>query len=288
VTIGSELRQAREQRGVSLRELSERTNIRQAVLRAIEADDFNRLPRGVIMRGFLKLYAREVGLDPDEIGQRYAALLESTGADRASEGGDSANQDHAGHTPIPQAGPRFASVRVVVAGAAIALLVVVGFLALRPTRDPGPRADGEDQPPATAPATVSQPSAPTAKPPRSEAATKPGAAPATRPEAVPATRPADTRPDPVAASGAGLRIDIQATGPCWISATADGRQVAYRQVDAGDRLAIPATGEVVLRIGMPANVAVSINGRPVRPFDRPGTPVTLRITPGNYRDLVSP
>jgi len=43
---------------------------------------------------------------------------------------------------------------------------------------------------------------------------------------------------------------------------------------------------LVLRIGIPANLSVSINDRPVRPFPRPGTPVTLRITPANYRDLV--
>ena len=78
MAIGSDLREAREQRGVSLREISERTKIRQAVLRAIENDDFQGLPGSVIMRGFLKLYAKEVGLDPDDVGRRYTAQVESS------------------------------------------------------------------------------------------------------------------------------------------------------------------------------------------------------------------
>ena len=71
MTIGSELRHAREQRGASLREISDRTRIRVPVLRAIENDDFQQVPGTVIMRGFLKLYAREVGLDPDLVGNGY-------------------------------------------------------------------------------------------------------------------------------------------------------------------------------------------------------------------------
>ena len=81
MAIGSDLREAREQRGITLRDISERTKIRQAVLRAIENDDFQGLPGSVIMRGFLKLYAREVGLDPDDVGRRYTAQIEAAAVD---------------------------------------------------------------------------------------------------------------------------------------------------------------------------------------------------------------
>ena len=62
MSIGIELRQAREARGIPLRDIADRTKIRLSVLRAIENDDFEHVPGSVIMRGFLKLYAREVGL----------------------------------------------------------------------------------------------------------------------------------------------------------------------------------------------------------------------------------
>ena len=50
---------------------------------------------------------------------------------------------------------------------------------------------------------------------------------------------------------------------------------------------IRVTKEAVLRIGIPANVTVAINDKPVKPFGRPGTPTTLRITPANYRELLA-
>lgn len=76
MTIGSELRAARERHGLSLKALAKRTTIRVSVLRAIENDDFQHVPGSVIMRGFLKLYAREVELDPEDIGRRYTAACE--------------------------------------------------------------------------------------------------------------------------------------------------------------------------------------------------------------------
>ena len=81
-------------------------------------------------------------------------------------------------------------------------------------------------------------------------------------------------------------MDLQATDATWIAATADGQQVAYRVLGAGERLQMRVTKEAVLRIGIPTNVTVAINDRPLKPFGRPGTPTTLRITPANYRELL--
>ena len=75
--LGSELRHARERLGLSLDDIAERTKIRAATLRAIEHDDFDRLPPPIFTRGFLKAYAREVGLDPDGVANRFAAALQA-------------------------------------------------------------------------------------------------------------------------------------------------------------------------------------------------------------------
>jgi len=85
-----------------------------------------------------------------------------------------------------------------------------------------------------------------------------------------------------------LRVDVRATEASWLAATADGQQVAYRVLNAGDHVSLSIRTEAVLRIGMPGNLTVSINDAPVKPFGRPGTPVTVRITPANYRDLLAP
>lgn len=71
--LGQWLREAREARGLSLAEVEEATRIRQAFLSALEADDWSALPNEVVGRGFLRNYARFLGLDPDEMVARRAA-----------------------------------------------------------------------------------------------------------------------------------------------------------------------------------------------------------------------
>ena len=60
----SELRHARERLGLSLRDISDRTKIRTSILSSIERNEIDRLPPPIFTRGFVRAYAREVGLDP--------------------------------------------------------------------------------------------------------------------------------------------------------------------------------------------------------------------------------
>ena len=74
----TELRLARERLGLSLRDVADRTRIRVAILAAIENQDIERLPPPIFTRGFVKAYAREVGLDPQATAAHYAALVDSS------------------------------------------------------------------------------------------------------------------------------------------------------------------------------------------------------------------
>src|SRR5262249_28016794 len=76
-SLGSQLRKAREQRGLSLAQLADLTKITIPTLRAIESNEIERLPGSFYTRGFLKAYAREVGLDPAETIRRYSAILDN-------------------------------------------------------------------------------------------------------------------------------------------------------------------------------------------------------------------
>ena len=278
MTIGSELQQAREQRGLTLVQISERTKIRVPVLRAIERDDFKQLPGGVISRGFVRLFAREVGLDADEIGARFTAEIAPSGPEHAGDGSvahagtDLGHGATAGTSPY---GPRAA----VFALAAVALLAGAYYLL-----KPGPAA-----PSGTSAAVQSEPAAPV--PVGTSSASGPEAAATTPPVAAATSAPppaAPPEPAPAAKDASPLRVDLSATDACWISVTADGEQVAFRSLNQGERLPVRATREIVLRIGVPGNLVVSINEQRMPPSARPGTPVTLRITPANYRDLLKP
>lgn len=76
----TELRLARERLGLSLRDVADRTRIRVTILDAIENQDIERLPPAIFTRGFVKAYAREVGLDPETTAAQYAALVEPSTA----------------------------------------------------------------------------------------------------------------------------------------------------------------------------------------------------------------
>jgi cytoskeleton protein RodZ len=64
--FGGKLRQARERRGVPLRQIAATTKISAAALEALERNDVSKLPGGIFSRAFVRSYAIEIGLDPDE------------------------------------------------------------------------------------------------------------------------------------------------------------------------------------------------------------------------------
>src|SRR5262249_52218517 len=63
--FGARLRDARERRGVSLRQIANATKISIAALEALERDEISKLPGGIFSRAFVRSYAIEVGLDPE-------------------------------------------------------------------------------------------------------------------------------------------------------------------------------------------------------------------------------
>lgn len=71
VTFGTILRDARERKGYDLSTAARRLRIRPDILRAIEEDDFSRMPPRGYTRNMVNAYARLVGLNPTEITRMY-------------------------------------------------------------------------------------------------------------------------------------------------------------------------------------------------------------------------
>jgi cytoskeleton protein RodZ len=78
-TIGEQLRLAREERGIALREISDQTRISVRYLESIESDDFKRLPGGIFNRSFIKAYARCVGYDEKKAIEAYTHMMREQG-----------------------------------------------------------------------------------------------------------------------------------------------------------------------------------------------------------------
>jgi cytoskeletal protein RodZ len=75
LTLGEKLRQAREGRGITISEVAEQTRISALYLSCIENDDYRTLPGGIFNKGFVKSFARYVGVDEQEALQDYARLV---------------------------------------------------------------------------------------------------------------------------------------------------------------------------------------------------------------------
>lgn len=77
MSIGEELAEARRRAGLTVSEVSERTRIRQTVIRAIEGDDFAGCGADFYARGFIRAIARAVGADPAPLIRDYDAAHRS-------------------------------------------------------------------------------------------------------------------------------------------------------------------------------------------------------------------
>ena len=71
-TVGSTLRQARERSALDLDEVAKAIKVGAHLLEALESNQFDRLPGGPFNKGFVRAYARHVGLDPEASVLAYA------------------------------------------------------------------------------------------------------------------------------------------------------------------------------------------------------------------------
>ncbi len=74
-SLGEKLRTAREERGITLSEVAEQTRISPLYLEAIDSDNFKILPGGIFNKGFVRSYAKYVGVDEQEALREYSRLV---------------------------------------------------------------------------------------------------------------------------------------------------------------------------------------------------------------------
>src|SRR5437660_5264720 len=65
-SFGERLKREREMRGVSLEEIAESTKIGKRNLLALETEEFDKLPGGIFNKGFVRAYAKYLGLDEEQ------------------------------------------------------------------------------------------------------------------------------------------------------------------------------------------------------------------------------
>jgi cytoskeleton protein RodZ len=254
-SFGTWLRRQREVREIDLREIADSTKVGMSYLRAFEDDRFDVLPAPVFAKGFLRQYARYVGLDPEEVVNFYLAAREP--------------QSDEEQQPVrrePEAASRKALFLVLAATAALVALVwLLSAMSDRgqratpsPTPDSGTLGQREVPPPEDAVAADgAQRHAPAQEAPASEAV----AAPPT-PEPRQAEEPAPP-----------LRVTLDFLSDCWVEASVDGTERLSELKVQGESLMLDAEELVELKVGDAAAVQVEVNGVPFALERRPGTSV---------------
>jgi len=76
ICSGEALKEARETRNITLEDIARHTNISKHFLQAIEDENIEVFPESVYLKSYLQQYAREIGLDPAQVVQRYPPLAD--------------------------------------------------------------------------------------------------------------------------------------------------------------------------------------------------------------------
>lgn len=270
VNPGAALRAAREARGLSIEDVARTTKIGRAVLTALEESHVEKLPATIFTRGFLKAYAEEVGLDPDETADLYLAQLAPEtlaidGAEARLKVATPAERSEVlaydDDTSMFLADRQVTRLGWLVTAAAVVGLVVYVW-------------------PFNWQRSSAAPEAPSAQQAAGDVAPA-SATPSTGGDVAPAAiAPVETPIGP-------LQFQLKPQGPCWLVAAADGNPVFARLLQAGEQETIDVHDELILRVGDPGVFAFSINGRAGRSLGRAGEPVDVRITKDNFREFLS-
>jgi cytoskeleton protein RodZ len=80
-SLGQELKRAREERGITLQDISNATHVGLRFLHAIENDTFDVLPGGVFNRAFVRKFAKQVGYDEEQAVRIYEEQLSAMGGE---------------------------------------------------------------------------------------------------------------------------------------------------------------------------------------------------------------
>jgi len=257
-TFGDELRREREIRGISLKEIADSTKVSKRFLEAIERNDYRNLPAPVFTRGFIREYARYVGLSGDEMVTRYMHFVDmSAGAAPEPERERPQLQAIAREPYRPQsfgtigrAEPGRGGWWIVVVG--LALLTGGGAFYVMKHRLPLTRGGSS-----------------ASRTSRSSGAI-PSASKKARPSS-PGSSSSELRTTGATAALPPLHLQIELTADSWVNLQADGKSVLNGELRDGESRTFDAEREFRFQtIGNAGGVVLTINGIHLPPLGNQG------------------
>jgi cytoskeletal protein RodZ len=261
--FGDRLRREREMRGITLEEITESTKISRRHLEALEGEHFDQLPGGVFNKGFVRAYARFLGIDGDQAVADYSAA-----SNEQPEAEDKFPLEiH--EQPKRNLNPRRSHLPLVFAIAAlVGVLVGYAFWAKsRPHTNESAAGSTQHAPPAAAtaapPANAPVPAAESTTPAReATAASSP-------------SEPAQAAPEKPVKPEKVFVVQVKAKEDSWVSIVADGKSVMERVLTAEKNKKIKAGRTLILRTGNAGGIEVTFNGVSLGSLGNENEPRTL-------------
>jgi cytoskeleton protein RodZ len=315
-SFGEELRQAREAKHITLQEIAATTKISCRALQALEDEHFEQLPGGIFNKGFVRAYARYVGMDEEKTlaGYMASAKLESPDTDM---------QAMSSQVATARTGARDSAVNGTTVVGILALMVALGLGALwlreqrREAREAREERIAASNTPAPAVAAAPVAVAPAAASNAGDAGPGAGqnenqtAAQSTTPSATQSANQSATQSAgqntgqsagqsaeqaaktaagavaPPAKAGAEqaapVEVSISATQRSWISVRSDGKAVESVTLDPDKpemrSRSYKAKEKLILMVGNPAGLTVTYNGKPAGSLGPVGQRETITFTP---------
>jgi cytoskeleton protein RodZ len=84
-SFGEKLKREREMRAITLEEIAEATKIGTRSLRALEEEHFDQLPGGIFNKGFVRAYAKFLGIDEEQAVADYMTATGDVGSSTATQ-----------------------------------------------------------------------------------------------------------------------------------------------------------------------------------------------------------
>jgi len=265
-SVGEVFKQVREAKGLTLEEVASKTRIHPEFLKALEEGNFAKLPDQVFAKGFVRAYARSLGMDEEDTIRRFG---ESAGAFYGRQG----EQERLRLQQADDERRRRANRKITVAAVGVALLGLVLLVSREQSAVFSPRPTTE---PASSKATAP---VPTAKSSGGPVATQPGGdssagtppSPVAREESIPlkstAIEPLAELPlERVPAEKPPLVLDLEALELSWVVVQVDGASPHEALLRAGERIRWKGKDRFTLTLGNAGGVRVVFNGKPQGPF----------------------
>lgn len=251
-SVGGALRRAREKRGTSLGEISRELCLKEDTLRALESRQYSALPKVPYCYGFVRTYARALGLDGEEMVRRFKAEI----GDKPATGKL--------NVPQPLRASRLPGRAAITVSLFVAAAAYGGWYLY--TAEPDT---------IIVPATTADAHAPMAPVPLIEAEhakrlnAEVDAANKARAEAEAEKTGATTSAAPADKSSG---IVIKAVATCWVYIhDTKGKVVFHKTMQKGDEFKLPDGKGLVLDLGNPYGVHIIHNGRTLKaPTHPPG------------------